>query len=282
MGGERVPLRRKGAEDGAEEEAAGRPQRSSSWMRLAAGCAVVAVAAAVLTTGARAGPGGRVEQLAVLPDQPYGVPACGGAVATLGAPCPGLSPTRLQAILANVKALRQRIRGFKEQTAGYREDEGRAFAGAMRQEVSVEEALGRTAVDKDKFVKFITSPGPVGARGPEGLPGPQGANGKMGPVGLPGDPGDRGDIGAPGPAGGYGEDGKRGKIGDVCAPICPVFTCYMHDSLSLSLSLSLKHALYCVCVCACAHIPEMRACACAVSSAHTRTEAHTHTQCTHT
>ena len=46
---ERVPLRRQGeADGGAADEAAGRPQRSSSWRRLAAGCAVVAVAAAVV------------------------------------------------------------------------------------------------------------------------------------------------------------------------------------------------------------------------------------------
>ena len=213
---EGAPLMRPAAAGvvGESEEAAGRPQRS--WRRVAAGCAAVAVAAVVLTTGT----GGRIERLAVLPDQPYGVPACGAAVATLGAPCPKLRATQLQAILANVKTLRSRIRGFSKQTAGYSEDEGKAVAGAMRQELRVEEALGRTAVDKDKFVKFITSPGPVGRRGAQGLPGPQGSNGRMGPAGLPGDPGDRGDIGAPGPAGGFGTPGKAGKAGDVSGRTC--------------------------------------------------------------
>lgn len=185
-----------------------------------AGCSAAVLAAAmVLLASSRGGAPKPGERLAVLPDQPYGAPSCAGGVnVAMGAPCPLVAPTRLQSILANVKALRQQIKGFTEATAGYRENEGAQLATAVRGETSVEEALGRTAVDKDSFVKFIRTPGPPGTRGPRGLPGPQGSSGKMGRKGFPGDVGSRGDIGAPGAAGGYGETGKTGKAGDAGMP----------------------------------------------------------------
>ena len=190
----------------AGEEAPARRRRE-----FVVGCATVvvmaAVAAALLATHARP-----TQLLSVLPGDPYGVPPC-GAGAMLGSACHGRAPTKLQAILANVKALRRQIKGFKEQMWSYGEGEGRSLAKTVRGETRIENALGRTVVDKDDFVKFLRTPGPVGERGPEGLPGPQGTSGKMGRPGFPGDPGYRGDIGAPGPAGGYGANGKTGKPG---------------------------------------------------------------------
>ena len=202
-----LPAGRHGRAAGAEEAPARRRRD------VLVSCAAVAVVAAVVAlAGHQASHARETELLAVLPRDPYGVPPC-GVGAALGSPCPGIHPTKLQAILANVKALRRQIKGFKEQMWSYGEDEGRSLAKTVRGESRVEEALGRTVIDKDNFVKFIRTPGPVGERGPEGLPGPQGSSGKMGRPGFPGDPGFRGDVGAPGPAGGYGENGKSGKPG---------------------------------------------------------------------
>ena len=129
-------------------------------------------------------------------------------MAVVGTRCPMVAPTRLQSILANVKALRRQIRSFEGQETGYGEDEGKVVRQAMRGEITVEEALARTAVDKDQFVNFITTPGPPGTAGPPGLPGTPGTGGRMGREGLPGDPGDRGDIGSPGPPGSFGKSGN--------------------------------------------------------------------------
>jgi hypothetical protein len=116
---------------------------------------VTLVAFALLASWGRVG--APMERLAVLPDNPYAVPCF-----SVGVPCQKLSPSRLQAILANVKGLESQIKGFEEQTANYDQNERKVAKKAMRSEYSVEEALQRTAADKDKFVKFIETPGPVG------------------------------------------------------------------------------------------------------------------------
>ena len=185
---------------------------------VAVGLSAVLLAAtgAVLTAVRyrRLGAWSPIEQVAMLPGQPYGLPACGGGLGSMpGAPCAETPPTRLQAILANVKALREQIRRFDAKTAIYQEDEGAVMGRAMRGEMRVEDALLRTAVNKDKLVKFLKTPGPAGSQGPPGLPGLQGSGGGMGMPGLPGDQGDRGDVGESGPAGGYGATGKTGRPG---------------------------------------------------------------------
>jgi len=166
-------------------------------------CAVLAAAAVVMNSSVMNAtmPGFRApcERLAVLPDQPYSATR--------------EPPTKLQSILANVKSLRRKIRGFDVARAGYRDTEGRQLAAATRAEISVETALVRTAVDKDSLVKFLSTPGPPGIRGYQGVPGPRGTSGKMGREGMLGGRGEQGDEGAPGATGGYGQTGKTGTEG---------------------------------------------------------------------
>ena len=121
-------------------QAAGRPAGRPEPQRFERRLAVIVGAAGMLLLGLAAGPGalrGRAtpsERMAVPPDAPFGAAACAGARAGACAP-QSLSPTRLQAILAKVKALRSRIHAFSAATDGYADGEGDQVRRAMRGEI---------------------------------------------------------------------------------------------------------------------------------------------------
>ena len=68
--------------------------------------------------------------------------------------------------------------------------------------------------DKRLQEKTVSTPGPPGPKGEQGVPGPKGEQGVPGPKGEQGVPGPKGEQGVPGPKGEQGDQGPKGDQGD--------------------------------------------------------------------